>query len=57
LDLLTQVPHLRQLYVWQTDVTPAGIADLQQKKQKLQIITGIPVATTAVAPKPTAQTD
>jgi hypothetical protein len=40
--------------LWQTDVTPAGITALQQKKQKLDIVTGIPVATTTTA-KPVVQ--
>jgi hypothetical protein len=56
LALLTQIPHLQQVYLWQTKVTPAGITALQGKKQNLEVVTGIPVAT-ANPEKPETQTN
>ena len=38
--LLAKIPHLQKLYLWKTNVTPAGVAALQQKQQELQIIIG-----------------
>ena len=38
---LTALPNLKRLYLWQTDVTPAAIGELQKALPELEIVTGI----------------
>ena len=38
---LTALPNLKRLYLWQTAVTPAAIAELQKAMPAVEIVTGI----------------
>jgi hypothetical protein len=51
LDHLKGLPKLRNLYVWQTKVTQAGVDRLKQALPQVQIVTGWDTAAKAEAPK------